>query len=271
MSASKTGKFGASLANLRSLESLATRDTPLHRISPTIKIAATFAYIVAVVSFGVYDFSGLVPFAAYPIIAASAGEIPYGLLFKRTLIALPFVAFAGTANIIFDRAPVELAFGLKITGGMLSFAVLILKTLLTVSAVLVLAATTPLNAIASGLKRFGLPCILVLQFVMTWRYLEVLIDEAERMFHAYVLRSPDGKFVKFKDWPMMAGQLFLRAYDRAERVYGAMQCRGFDARRIHTHNIRETGGEIFGLILFAAACAALRCFNLSAAVGGIFS
>jgi cobalt ABC transporter, permease protein CbiQ len=266
MSDLRTDKLGG----FKRMEHLAMQESALHDLSASVKIAATFVFIAVVVSFGAYDFSGLLPFLAYPVIAAAIAKIPWSLLLKRSALALPFVAFAGVANLIFDNTQIATPFGFFIPGGFVSFAVLLLKAFLTVSAALILAATTPITDIASGLKRFGLPCVLVLQFILTCRYLGVLIEEAQRILNAYMLRAPGRKIVRFGDWHKLAASLFLNSLDRAERIYAGMLCRGFNARHAFAPNAKESAREILLAVCFAFACVAFRFFNLSYFFGNLF-
>ncbi len=258
-------------AALRSMEALAARDTCLHRLPASLKIAGTLGYILVVVSFPAYAFSGLVPFLAYPILAAAIARMPWRLLCLRTALALPFIAFAGTANLLFDRETAATLFGIGISGGLLSFAVLILKTVLTVSSALILAGTTPLNDLAAGLRRLRVPCVLVIQFMLTWRYLEVLMAEAMHTWRAYRLRSAGGAAVRFGDWPGLMGHLFLRSLDRAGRIYQAMQCRGFNVESAVNDERKATPAQMSAVALFLAACVLFRCFNVSQWIGNLLT
>ena len=104
-----------------------------------------------------------------------------------------------------------------------------LKTLLSVLAVLVLASTTSFAAISQPLVVLRVPKIICLQPVMTYRYLSTLFSEAAAMFTAYTLRPGNPKGIALKDIGSFLGQLILRNFDRADRVYQAMNCCGFDS------------------------------------------
>jgi len=267
---SQTGKFATALGSFRLLESSAAQDTFLHRLSPSIKITATFFFILTVVSFSIYELSALLIFFAYPVLITSFAKIPLSLILKRSALALPFVIFAGGANLFFDKTQIQTPLGFEISGGIISFTVLVVKTFLCVSSALILASTTSISEIAGGLRRFKLPCVLILQFLLTCRYIEVLIEEAQSIFTAYKLRAPKHRFVKFSDWSKLAGQLFLRSLDRAERIYSAMCCRGFCTKRALGNLPKETLSEFFILLCFLTLCLTLRFFNFSQFLGGFF-
>ncbi|MGL4549344.1 PDGLE domain-containing protein, partial [Eubacterium aggregans] len=100
-------RFSQSLNTLTSIEELVDGQTIIHRLHPGVNLALTFLYLVLVLSCHVYNPGLLAVFAFFPFILMSLAEIPWRPLFKRVAIALPFVAFAGIANLIFDRQVVR--------------------------------------------------------------------------------------------------------------------------------------------------------------------
>lgn len=250
--------FAASLRHMKSLEELAGGESVLHRCSAAAKIVFTFVYITAVVSFPVYGRAGLLWFFLYPAVAARAARLPFRLLFRRTAVALPFVCFAGAANLFLDKVPIEITGGLALPGGAVSFAVLLVKAFLSVSAVLILAATTPSDVLAGGLRRLHVPCVLILQLLLTWRYLSVLTGEAGTLAAAYRMRAPHSRGIRWNDWPALTGALLLRSLDRAERIYRAMQCRLFDPRTVSPAVAKTPFREKAALLFLCLLCALAR-------------
>ena len=244
---------------MRELESFSA-SSPAY-CAASVKIFASLVFIVCAVSFGVYDVR-VVLFFIYPFVLFFIVRPPARIFFTRILIVLPFVLFAGISNVIFDSSRVDLPFGIEMRGGVVSCFTLVCKAVLCVGSVLFLVLTTPVNAIAGGLRRFKVPCVLVLQIVLTLRYLEVMLEEAVRMNSAYSLRAPNRRGVHFSDWPKIVARLFLRSLDRAENIYSAMLCRGFCARKsMDFFRSKETAAEIFALAAFSASCVFLRVFN----------
>jgi cobalt/nickel transport system permease protein len=246
-------------ASIRSMEQLAERNSPVHRLPTVAKLITTLAYILLVMSFGRYDVANLLSFILYPVVLMAIAQIPYGLLMKRLLIVLPFALFAGIANIFVDTEPAFSIYSLQITYGMVSFAQILLKVLLTVTAVLILISTTHIVSISDCMIRSHVPPIFVLSLMMTYRYISVLLDEASTMYTSYSLRSPNVKGVKLKHMGIFIGQLLIRSIDRAERVYVAMKCRGFTGVYHTTKNMK------LGIAYIASVCAvliALRFINI---------
>jgi cobalt/nickel transport system permease protein len=242
------------------LDELANQHSPVHALHPMAKLVVTLVFIVCVISSGRYDVAGLTIYFFYPAVLIALGELPLKSVLRRTLPALPFVLFAGISNIIFERAlaPVGVSYGL------LSCIVLLEKALLTVSAVVILASTTPSNALFSQLQRLHVPRIFTTTVMLCFRYLSLLATEAANMTRAYHLRSVKQSGLEMKHLGAFIGQLLLRSIDRAERVYAAMQCRGFDGTFPQTDRSASGMGGIWYAILVSAALIAARMVGVSA-------
>ncbi|MBU1040194.1 MAG: cobalt ECF transporter T component CbiQ [Proteobacteria bacterium] len=216
------------LHEIRRLDDLAAQDTALHRLDARAKVLVTLAYLVSMLSLGRYEVSRLLPFAAFPLLLAVQGGVPLGLLLRRAALALPFVVFVGIFNPLIDRN-VHLTLGpLVITGGMLSFTSIVLRSLLAVTTGLVLVAVTGFDQVCRALGRLGMPTALLVQLQFLYRYLFVLADEALRMLHARVQRCAKNSRPSLHEYRALLGNLLLRTLDRAGRVHQAMLCRGFD-------------------------------------------
>lgn len=251
-----------------SIEQLSQGNSFIHCLHPLSKLVTTAVYIVTVVSFSGYEVSSLVSLFLYPIALILLSDIPLGLLLKRVLIVLPFPLIAALSNLFLlsDTAFYIGSFG--ITFGILSFASIIIKTILTILAVLILTATTPFSLIGSQLAYLRLPKILCLQLIMTYRYLSVLLSEASSMFTAYKLRSPYQRAIQIKDIGVFIGQLILRSFDRAGRVYNAMKCRGFIGISSYKVPIPKAGFSdfIYGITVCSLTLF-FRFFNVSYFLG----
>ncbi len=215
---------------LNFLEESAENTTIIHRLNPLTKTIATFLYVVIVVSFERHNVSSLMPYFFYPIIVGALSNVPYKLLLSRLAIAMPFCVFAGFTNLFFEK---NIAFyinsNIGISFGVLSFSSIIIKSILTVMAVLLLIATTSMPMLARQLISLHLPTSFVLVISLMYRYISVLIEESSNMYTAYLLRSGSKNGIKLKDIGPFLGQLILRSFDKAEQIYRAMKCRGFSS------------------------------------------
>lgn len=163
------------------------------------------------------------------------------MIIKRAFVALPFCVFAGISNIIFDKSIIFHIGNFSLTGGFCSFIIIILRSFLCVSAVFILIASTPFQKLTLQLKRMYVPNTVIMLIEMIYRYMGVLMNQADVMITAYRLRSPSAKFPHIKDMGPFIGQLFLHSIDRAERIYSAMKCRGYgllNVRKIPKEKIK---------------------------------
>lgn len=197
--------------------------------------------------------------------AAWRSQVGLALILRRSFVALPFALAAAT--LIFTRpgAPLfSLALGgLRLTAtdvGLAAFAGVVVRSWLSVQAALLLTATTPFPALLRALRGLGLPALLVSVLGFAYRYMFVLVDEAQRMLRARDCRSaalPGRRAGRSVAWRAgvtgrMAGTLFLRAYERSERIYVAMLSRGYDGEPRALGVRRLTSAEQ-GLLLVGGA------------------
>lgn len=246
------------LYEIYSLEQLSSGGSGVHALHPLVKMISTLIYITCVVSFDRYALGRLVPYVFYPVIVMAWAGIPYGMIFKRALVALPFCLFAGVSNLIFDRAVITQIGSVVVSYGFVSFLAILLRTLLSVAAVLILVAVTPFYELTEQLRRLRVPAIVVNLFEMIYRYLGTLLNEASSMYIAYRLRSPNEKGLAMKHMGSFVGQLLLRSFDRAERIYSAMKCRGYPAQERDAAQRRFTGADAWFFIISCGFSVLLR-------------
>lgn len=212
--------------HIRQMDDLAQQHSAIHHLHPVSKLIATLGYLVAVLSFDRYAVGSLLPFFLYPVLIASLAGIPWKILLYRLLLVEPLILGIGLGNVLFDRLPVALG-PLVMTSGWLAFVSLLLKSVLTLSATLLLLMTTGIEKLAYALQQMRIPKRFILQLLLTYRYILVLTEELARMLRSYFLRAPGQKGIHHTLWGPFAGQLLLRTFDRASRVYQAMVLRGF--------------------------------------------
>lgn len=253
----KLTRYGVDGKSLMPLETFAERAGFLQQTPAIYKVVFTLCFIVAVVSVPKYNWPGLVPFAAYPVWAAMLG-LPWRLFLKRLAVVLPFVAVLGGVNIFLDAKPVFYALGFNMYGGWASFITLLLKALLTVGAVQLLVAATPLNDIAGALTFLKVPCLFVMQLMLTWRYAGLLSREAGHMRAAYQVRGGGARGVDIRHWPQFIGLFLLRAVNRAGAVANAMSCRLFDVRHIQYANPPFKPGQFVFWLTACGLCFIVR-------------
>ncbi|NTW04831.1 MAG: cobalt ECF transporter T component CbiQ [Peptococcaceae bacterium] len=229
----------SALSDLRLLDNLARGKTFIHRINPLVKLLTTVVYLTVVVSFGRYEISSLLTFIFYPVLIFALAELPVTPILKKVLFVQPLIIGIGILNPIFDSHSVLLG-DIAVSRGWITFLAIFIKSGLTVTVSILLIATTGMDRLAAALRMLKIPKIFVLQLILTYRYISVLMEEVHRMLRAYSLRAPGQKGVQRNHWGSFAGQLLLRTFDRAQRVYQSMSLRGFNGE-YHTGKSAKLG------------------------------
>ncbi|GIM86368.1 cobalt ECF transporter T component CbiQ [Salinispora arenicola] len=206
-------------------------DSPVHRLPPEVKIAAMVAFTLAVVATPREAFWAFGGYAALVAVVAAVARVGPGWLLRRSLIELPFVLFAFALPLLGVGERVDVV-GLSLSvDGLYGAWNILAKGTLGVLASLLLAATTTTRDLIVGLDRLRCPQVLTQIAAFMLRYLEVLVGEARRMRVARLSRGDDPRFVwQLRGFATGVGALFLRAYERGERVYLAMLARGYTGR-----------------------------------------
>jgi len=245
-------------------------DSFVHRLDPRTKTLVVLAFVLMVMatpptawlSFALCAvlITGLILLARLPplyVLKRSAVIVPFVLMIA---IFLPFFEggeVAGSYNVWLWRVSVTY-------DGLIVLWNVIIKSWLSALSLILLSATTPFPRLLKGLERLGVPRVMVMILSFMYRYLFVLVDEVMRMGRARESRSLGGRVVwQARTLGNMIGALFLRSYERAERVYQAMLARGFDGEIRTLDDLRFGRTDLyFGLVCsfcLAGIClAALR-------------
>lgn len=248
-------KIDDSIYNIRLLDELSQKETAIHSIHPISKLFTTIIYLIVVASFNRYEISGLLPLIMYPMVLILLAELPVSPILKRLLMVEPLIIGIGILNPLFDPR------------GWIIFASIMIKSGLTVTACLILASTTGLDKIAQALRALKVPSLFVLQLLLTFRYISVLIEELARMMRAYSLRAPQQRGVSLKDSGSFVGQLLLRTFDRAQRIYHAMKLRGFNGEYHSYDQSNVKLKDMMYIIAWSIFFIAARVYNIPAFLG----
>jgi cobalt/nickel transport system permease protein len=212
----------------------------IHRLDPRVKVVVTVLFIVSNVLLP--DGAWLAFLLAWGIVLLvnTLAGLPLDYAFKRSFVALPFALAAIT--LIFTvpgQSIVVLPLGswqLTITdAGLIRFTSIVIRSWLSVQMAILLVATTQFPDMMHALRHLHVPSLLVAVISFMYRYLFVLADEVIRLLRARDSRSArvpgyqSGGSIAWRARVAgnMAGQLFLRSYERSDRVYNAMLARGY--------------------------------------------
>jgi cobalt/nickel transport system permease protein len=200
----------------------------VHRLPAEVKIVAALATVAVVVATPREEFWA---FGAYALLlagVAAAARIPAGWLAPRVLLEAPFVVLA-VALPFLEGGPQTRVAGIALSvDGLYAAWNILAKGTLGVTASLLLAATTSAQNLLVGLARLRMPSVMVEIATFMLRYLHVIAANARAMRIARISRCDDPRFLwQARGFATSLGALFLRSYERGERVYVAMLSRGY--------------------------------------------
>jgi cobalt/nickel transport system permease protein len=227
-------------AHANSFDRFVAGESRIHCLDPRVKVVVALSFIIsnALLPDGAW-LSFLLSWLAVLLVNGLAGlRLDYA--FKRSFIALPFAMAAVTVIFTLPGPPVA-AFQLgpwTLTAtepGLIRFASIVIRSWLSIQIAILLVATTQFPDLMHALRHLRLPQILVAVISFTYRYLFVLTDEALRLLRAREARSArlagysSGGSIGWRAQTAgyMVGQLFLRSYERSDRIYNAMISRGY--------------------------------------------
>lgn len=258
------------MMKVKSLDELSRQKNFINSVHPLVKLLVTLTYITVLASFNRYEIAGLLPFFLYPVIVILACDLPVIKLVKRVLLVEPFIVITGILNPIFDKNLVQLG-GMEFSGGWLTFASLMLKSTLMVLAGLLLIATTGIDEIARALSILKIPSIFILLFILTYRYIFVLMDEAGRLIRAYSLRAPGQAGVNIRVWGSMVGQLLIRTYNRAQTIYQSMTLKGYSGNYTISVEKRFRSVDAVYMVLWLLFIITARVVNIPLFIAGLMA
>ena len=207
------------------------RHSVIHRLPAEVKTVAMVLFIFTVIMTPPNQFWAFGLFALMLVSVAAVAKIPARVILPRMLVEVPFIFFALLMP-FFGTGPTVEVLGLSLSqaGLLAGWGILIKGTLGVVSSIL-LAATTPARDLLMGLERLKVPELLVQIASFMLRYTHVVADEMKRMKLARESRGFTATGIR--SWPIIAqsgGALFIRSYERGERVHLAMLSRGYTGR-----------------------------------------
>jgi len=197
-------------------------------LAPEAKIAALVGYVLLVVATPTALWPVLVIDAVLLAIVVLVARIPAHWLVPRLVLETPVVLFALLLPLVATGPRVEVL-GLTLSRpGLEGAALLLTRTTLGLVAALTLVATTPADEVVDGLGRLRMPRPMVEILTFMVRYLGLVRDDLRRMEVARAARGD--RRAGWRRWLAGAasvGHLFVRSYERGERVEQAMLARGY--------------------------------------------
>lgn len=238
--------------------------SPLHRLDPRVKVVLTVAFIVSNVLLTEGAWLAFALSWLFILAANLISQLGWSFSLRRSFIALPF-ALAALSSLfemhgqplaewhIFSWTLIPTDFGL------LRFISILIRSWLSVQAAILLVAVTPFPDLIHALEHLRVPKVITTIIAFLYRYLFVLTDEVLRLIRARQARaaaSPGRRSGGSVGWRAnvagnMVGQLFLRSYERSDRIYNAMLARGYTGqiRTLHPHVLTRRDWLLGALVL----------------------
>jgi cobalt/nickel transport system permease protein len=238
-------------------------------LDPRLKLLATLAFVLAVSTTPVGAWLALASLAVLVLAATRVAQIPLVEGLRRSAIALPFAGmvaislpFTTGGEVVWSWSFLHVT--LSVTdAGLVLFAMVVVKAWLSIMASGLLVVTTPFPELLKAMRSLHVPAVLTATISFMYRYLFVLVDEAMRLQTARAARSTgSGRAMWWRARVLggMIGSLFIRSYERSERIFAAMVSRGFSGEiRTLTRLTWQARDSWIGLawLLALAAIAAL--------------
>lgn len=231
------------------------RHTPIHLLPAEVKILALVVFMFVVVATPVRAMWAFVLYAGLLVTLAAVATLPPRVILPRMVVEVPFLLFAALMPFTGPDPQVQVL-GLELSEpGLWAAWGIVAKGTIGVLGAIILAATTPARDLLTGLKALHVPPMLVQIASFMLRYMHVVGNEMARMKVARESRGFQATGVR--SWPVIAqsaGALFIRSYERGERVHLAMLSRGYTGSLPTLDNLRASRGQwLTGLSLPAIA------------------
>ena len=213
------------------LDEYSDLQSPLHQLDPRAKLVGFVALIIICVTTPPDLYAAFAAYLGLELVLVLVSRLPWKHVLKRMLIVLPFILVVAVFLPFFNKGGGSYNLG-PVTVSSHGLTVLwnvTIKSTVSVLAIILLSSTTPFPEMLKGMERLRVPHLMTTLLSFMYRYIFVLMDELQRMRRARDSRGWRGKWLwQVKVIGHMIAALFLRSYERGERVYAAMLARGYD-------------------------------------------
>ena len=223
-------------------------ESPIHQIDPRVKSITLTIFILFIILTPPISFISFGLYAVLIFILTLLSRVSLRFIFKRSLVIVPFVLMIAVFIPFLKEGEIAggYSFGsldLTVTyDGLTILWNVLIKSYLSILCLILLSTTTKFSHLLKALESLRFPRIITMIISFMYRYIFILVDELMRMKNARDSRTVGGsRLFHIKTLANMVGMLFLRSYERGERIYTAMVSRGFDgkARTLRQFHLRK--------------------------------
>lgn len=202
----------------------------LHRTDPRFRLVSALLYSIVVAV--LYGFFSLIASTVFSLALVRAAGLDGKTVLKRlalvngfVLLFLLILPLTAGGDILFSIGFLQIY-----QPGVVLALQIALKSNAIIMAFIALVSTMNFSTLGHALNSLGLPRKFVFLFILTYRYIFVIEQEYKKIWRSIKIRgfSPRTSLHCYKTYAYMIGMIFVKASARAERVYQAMRCRGFN-------------------------------------------
>ncbi len=216
------------------LEKYSGLDSVIHRLNPKTKIILFIFFIFGIVLTPPEEYARFIYYTVAVLCLILLSKVPAMFVLKRSLVVLPFVLLV-VVSVPFMEG-----------NSLIKLWNVLIKSSLSVLLMVLLTSTTPYQRLMKGFQELRMPKIFILIISFMYRYIYITVEEIYRMRRARDSRAPLMKRREhFKTAGNIIGALFIKSFERGERIYKAMLARGF------TGEIKTLSREKLGLLDYA--------------------
>jgi len=199
------------------IDNYADLNTPLHKLDAKIKIIVLSILLLLIISSPIRYTTLFLLYGFMVAVLIYLSKVPINFIFRRVMEILPFIIIVSVSTLFKKQ-------------GYILFLSCALKAILAIVLILIVSSTTKFSHLLGALKQLKVPQLFIHLLSFMYRYSFLLEDQFMRANRAYQSRNINNKnnFRKVKILSNILGTLFIRTYERAERVYLAMCSRGYD-------------------------------------------
>ncbi|MGQ9730552.1 MAG: energy-coupling factor transporter transmembrane component T family protein [Candidatus Zipacnadales bacterium] len=232
-------------------------------MDPRVALLCVLSFVTVQAATPIEEWWRFVGYGLLLMVAVVGAQVSPGWLLRRMRLALPFlVAVAVSALVVRPLGGTGIilpVIGLEISRSLVALlASVAVKATLGIVALSLPTALWETPVLLQALQSLGVPRLFVIVTALMWRYVYLLGGEGQRMIQAREARgSPERLLRRIQVTSAMIGSLFIRGYERAERVGQAMVARGYDGTIRLLQPLRRFRLADAGIVLVvtAALCA----------------
>jgi len=241
-------------------EPFSTGNSQIHRLDPRFKVvsATIYAFVVALSN----NFPVLIAALIFSFALVGVCRLDFLEVAKRVALVNGFIVFLWfvvpltyNGQPLFYLGPFEVS-----REGVLVSARITLKSNAILLAFIALIASNTVATLGNALGRLKVPEKIIYLLLLNYRYIFVMEEEYRRLLRSASIRGfrPSSNLHTYKTYAYLIGILFVRASDRAERVYKAMVCRGFSGRFYSLHEFSFSRLDLIWLVVMTIAIIGLE-------------